>query len=77
MIFEKAVIKALDNLPPKYYQRVDGLMCEAPVLYSNDRLFRAFRLWLLEKIGIIESYKFGSFWLSCQNMKSYRLTQKD
>lgn len=73
--FEDAVIRALGTLPQGAYQRVDGLVCESVVLATYPVRFMRIRLWLMEKRGVIESYRFHQFWPSCQGMKSYRLPQ--
>ena len=73
--FENAVIEALGTLPPKCIQRIDGLMCEHPVLSLPDhaKMFSRLRLWILERRGVIESRRVGSFWPSCDGMKAYSL----
>jgi hypothetical protein len=75
--FEQAIKQALGTLPPKAWQRVDGLMCEGVVLHLPDwrKRFARLRLWLMERRGEIESRKFRQFWPSCNGMKSYRLPQ--
>lgn len=71
--FEAAVLRALGTLPPGYWQRGDGLMCEGVVLACDQPWFPRLRLWLMERRGKIESRKLRQFWPSCQGMKSYRL----
>lgn len=71
--FENAVVAALMTLPKGYWQRVDGLMTEPVVMRTYPQWFASLRLWLLERRGIILSRKTGSWWPSCQGMKSYKL----
>lgn len=71
--FEQAVLQALGTLPAGCWQRVDGLMTEMIVLRLYPTWFAPLRLWLLERRGLVESCWTGSFWPSCNGMKSYRL----
>jgi len=77
--FEQAVLTTLGTLPPRCWQRIDGLMTEHVVMALPVRAtwFRGARLWLLEKRGLIESTRLGHFWRSQRGLKSYRLTRPE
>ena len=77
MRFEQAVLTALGTLPPGYWQRIDGLMCESGLLNLPESAtwFRGLRLRLLERRGLIESLEYKGPFLSYRGLRSYRLAQ--
>jgi hypothetical protein len=75
--FEQAILKALGTLPPGYWQRIDGLLCEHDLLELPESAtwFRGTRLRLLELRGLIESRDASCGMLSFRGLRSYRLAQ--
>lgn len=58
------------EVPPRYFQRIDGVACFSPL---SDYIFWKWRLNRLVRRGVLKSKPTSSIWPSCNGMPAYAL----